>query len=398
MGDNSKGSILLVLCLAALILTIRKTDALVNPQFWAEDGTLFFLEQYKYGVSAFFRDYAGYLHLVPRVIALFADRFFPYSLVPTVYNYSSLFITLLVVLSVFSPRFKLNNKPLAALAIVLVPHYKNEIFLNITNLQWLLAIVLIIVLLKSNPAIEYGNISLQYISDLAIIVICGLTGPFIVFLAPFFCYKYFQTKTKYNSIVTVAVVLISAIQLYVLSSSTSESTGFNFSLDIYSQVIGHKFWGSFWLGSKLAYDLNHYFLSCICIVVMTLMLWLAFRQKNVFAFFFISISCVFILAAFYRFIGNPEILIVPSNGPRYFYIPYLMLTWSLIAWQGKYAKWKKGLLILILISSLNNKFHSQAFIDYDWKSYSDRIGKESLAIPINPEGWIVNLDASPRSN
>ena len=133
LNDSSRDSILLVLCLAALILIIRKTDALINPQFWAEDGTLFFLEQYKYGVSAFFRDYAGYLHLVPRVIALFAERFFPYSLIPTVYNYSSLLITLLVVLSVFSARFKLNNKSLAALAIVLVPHYKNEIFLNITN-------------------------------------------------------------------------------------------------------------------------------------------------------------------------------------------------------------------------------------------------------------------------
>lgn len=371
---------------------------MINPQFWAEDGTLFFLEQYKYGVSAFFRDYAGYLHLVPRVIALFAERFFPYSLIPTVYNYSSLLITLLVVLSVFSARFKLNNKSLAALAIVLVPHYKNEIFLNITNLQWLLAVVLIVVLLKSNPAVEYGNISLQYISDLAIIFTCGLTGPFIVFLAPFFCYKYFQTRTKYNFVVTVAVVLISGIQLYILSSGTSESTGLNFSWEIYSQVIGHKFWGSFWLGHKLAYDLNHYFLSCTCIIAMSLMLWIAYRQKNVFAFFFISISCIFVLAAFYRFIGNPEILVVPSNGPRYFYIPYLMLTWCLIAWQGKYAKFKSGLLIFILISSLNNKFHSQAFIDYNWQSYSDRIGKESLAIPINPEGWIVNLDASPKSN
>ena len=121
-------------------------------------------------------------------------------------------------------------------------------------------------------------------------------------------------------------------------------------------------------------------------------------KKTFLRFFFISISCIFVLAAFYRFIGNPEILVVPSNGPRYFYIPYLMLTWCLIAWQGKYAKFKSGLLIFILISSLNNKFHSQAFIDYNWQSYSDRIGQENLAIPINPEGWSIDVNVKSKIN
>ena len=371
---------------------------MVNPQFWAEDGTLFFLEQYKYGVSAFLRDYAGYLHLVPRAIAWFADRFFSYSLIPAVYNYSSLLVTLLVILSIFSPRLKINNKPLTALAIVLIPHYNNEIFLNITNLQWILAIVQIVVLLKSNPSPKYGSVLLQYISDIAILIICGLTGPFIIFLAPFFCCKCFYIRKMYNCAIASTVVVISLIQLIVLFSSPKDSSNLNFDWEIYSQIIGHKFWGTFLLGYKFAYDLNHYFLSYMYFAVLILLLWQAYRQKNIFIFFFIGINLTFILATFYRFIGNPELLIIPSNGPRYFYIPYLMLTWSFIAWQGKYASWKSIFLILILISSFNNKFNSKALTDYNWQSYSDRIGRENLSIPINPEGWIVNLDAKINSD
>lgn len=371
---------------------------MINPQFWAEDGTVFFLGQYEFGVSALFKDYAGYLHLVPRVIALFADSFFPYSLIPTVYNYSSLLVTLFVVLSIFSPRFELNNKPLAALAIVLIPHYGNEIFLNITNLQWILSILLIVVLLKRNPASKYGSLTLQYLLDISIIIICGLTGPFIVFLLPLFGYKYFQVKKKYNLLIAVIVSIITLIQLSFITSNAASSPKINFSLETYSQIIGHKFWGSFLLGHKIAYNQNHYVLSCMYLVVIFLLFWLAYRQKNIYIFFFLSINFIFILATFYKFISNPEILTIPSNGPRYFYIPYLMLTWSLIAWQGKYAQWKNIFLLLILISSFKNEFRSQAFIDYNWQSYSDRIDQENLAIPINPEGWSIDVNVKSKIN
>jgi hypothetical protein len=54
-----------------LILVIRRPDAFLNPQFWAED-FFFLLDAEKMGVSAFVMARGGYLHLLPRAIAWFA--------------------------------------------------------------------------------------------------------------------------------------------------------------------------------------------------------------------------------------------------------------------------------------------------------------------------------------
>ncbi|MEB3302173.1 MAG: hypothetical protein VKN56_09410, partial [Cyanobacteriota bacterium] len=43
---------LVILAIIATVLLIRRTDSFVNPQFWAEDGPIFFLQQYEKGLSA----------------------------------------------------------------------------------------------------------------------------------------------------------------------------------------------------------------------------------------------------------------------------------------------------------------------------------------------------------
>ena len=172
LHSTSNYSILLILLATIITLFIRKTDAFTNPQFWNEDGVIFFLQQYNDGASALLQEYAGYLHLVPRLIALVADILIPYASIPAFYNYASLLITLIVVMSIFSPRFPMKNKILIALSISLIPHYANEVFLNVTNLQWILSIMIIIMLFKEEPAARYGNVAIQYTCDLVIIIVC----------------------------------------------------------------------------------------------------------------------------------------------------------------------------------------------------------------------------------
>jgi hypothetical protein len=397
LNSDSRSSALLVLSVAALILFIRKTDSFINPQFWAEDGAIFFLQQYENGPSALFQEYAGYLNLVPRLIALIADLFFPYSAIPAFYNYSSLLLTLCVLLSIFSPRFKVKHKPLIALTIVLIPHYTNEVFLTITNLQWILALMLIVVLLKEKPDHRYGNIIVQYAFDLATIIICGLTGPFLIFLAPFYVWKWVTDKNRYNSVILIAVVAVSSIQLGFIASASTPPQDTVINLKAYSAVIGHRLFGNLFLGYIIGSQISHYVLSFLYLVTLILIVRLA---KERFIFFCISIHLVLLLATFYKFKADPEILFPPANGPRYFYLPYIMLAWSLIALLGQQGKWKNTLLTIaltfILISSLTSRFHSAPFIDYKWRLYSKSIGKEDAVIPINPKGWQIHIRADPQ--
>lgn len=102
------------------------------------------------------------------------------------------------------------------------------------------------------------------------------------------------------------------------------------------------------------------------------------------------------LAAIYRFKANPEVLIPPENGARYFYVPYAMVAWSLIVVLEEIENRKRILAIIGLLciasSALTSNFASH-FIDYNWLFYSKGIGNKDIVIPINPPGWQINIKA-----
>lgn len=387
----------MVLAAAALILYIRKTGALTYPQFWAEDATVFFIEQYNQGACALFNPYAGYLHLVPRLAALLTDAFFPYHAAPFAYNYLSLAITLLVVLSVFSERFNAGNKPLLALSVVLVPHYNGEVFLNITNVQWVLALLLVITLLKDEPSPQYGNVKAQSALDFSAIIFCGLTGPFIVFLLPFFIARSYKKRTPYNAGITLAALAAASVQVFFMATSyapEAERTPDN--LFVFASVIGRKFFGNLFLGNSLPYDLNPFMLSAAFALILFFIAYLAFWSEKTRRFHiavFLGLMSAVLLATLVKFKSNPLTLVPPENGVRYSYLVYVMMAWSLIALMGRKEAWKgyviKALLVAGLASSLVSGFRSEPFEDHYWAGWSRLIGEEPrVQIPINPDRHI----------
>ncbi len=61
---------LIAVAVAAVgLLALRDTDAFLRPDFWAEDGRAFFRGWNMFGWSSFIEPYAGYLHLIPRIVA-----------------------------------------------------------------------------------------------------------------------------------------------------------------------------------------------------------------------------------------------------------------------------------------------------------------------------------------
>ncbi len=394
-----RNSCLLVLIIAALILFIRKTDSFINPQFWAEDGAVYFIQQYGGGASVLFREYAGYLQFICRLIAFFTNMFFPFSVAPIVYVYSSLVLTLLVIANVFSPRFKADYKPLLALSIVMVPHFTNEIFMNLSNTQWILSILLFITLLKENPGREYGNLWLQACMDLVILLLCGLTGPFCILLLPLAFWKYKKDRSSFKAGVFMVMLLTSCIQIfYILKYAPLAESKYSLNPAAYIVVIGWKFFGNLFLGHFISYKLNPYFLFAVgtCIIVTIIQFSSASKTGIKMATVCIGYGVVVLAAILYKCKVDPLILVPAGNGPRYFYIPCVMITWSLILCMKQEVKWKrtltKSLLILILISSLSSGFHSKPLNDYAWASYSKLIGsKNDLTIPINPKGWYIKI-------
>ena len=150
--------------------------------------------------------YNGYLHLVPRLTAWFALEFDPRWL-PAIFNGVAFGIWLVVALALFSPRVRLPAKPGLALALALVPH-TGEVFANLTNVQWPLALGLVLLLTAddANTPVSVGAY------HHAAVLLCGLTGPFLIFLSPLFAIRAVKRRSRESFMLLVVVVVVAAVQ------------------------------------------------------------------------------------------------------------------------------------------------------------------------------------------
>ena len=396
-GTNRAKDIAFIL-FAVLLLLVRKSDSLFNPQLWAEDGTVFFAQQYEHGLASMFTTYAGYLHIVPRLIAFMAETFFPYALIPAVYNYTALIITIIVIAHCFSPRLLLPQKPLLALFIVLVPQPRNEVFLNITNIQWLLCLLLVLTLLKESPDKKYGSYPLQVISDILIIILAGLSGPFMVLMLPFFAWKLFNLKNSYGYTMLTLACCAALVQVFFLMMHNETIQGGSvFDADAYISMFARKLFGGLFFGYALKYG-NAIGTSIGALVYFSLLVYISYskspddRYCMTRVLLLLGIAAAIVGAAIIRYNFSPLILVL--SGYRYFYVPYVLVAWSIIMCLDQRRSWKNIFvfisLVLILYSSLAFGFRT-AMVDHQWKSHARLIGsQDTVNIPINPY-WIMTL-------
>src|SRR5215469_3377557 len=95
-----------VFATAFVLLVSRRPDAVLMPQFYAEDGTFWYADAYNHGWHCLFMSEAGYLHTVPRLAALFT-LLFPLSAAPAVMNALAFFFQILPINVFLSSRFKM---------------------------------------------------------------------------------------------------------------------------------------------------------------------------------------------------------------------------------------------------------------------------------------------------
>lgn len=90
----------------AIMLFARQPGAIRHPDFCAEDGAVFFKQQYEQGAtSVVFKRHGGYLHIAPRLIAATAS-YFPLRYVPRVYAFVSLALAAASLAFFYSGRFR----------------------------------------------------------------------------------------------------------------------------------------------------------------------------------------------------------------------------------------------------------------------------------------------------
>lgn len=158
---------------------LRQPQAFLHPQFWAEDGKVFFQQDFYFGPGAFLKTYAGYLHLWPRVWVFFFG-FLPLLWLPFVYKLFSLFTHALLLTVIASKRFPGSHlqKAMCMLIIPLVPH-DGEAYLNLANSISFCCLITAAMCILNAPK----SWTVRIFETLAFAVL-GATGPYFIFIFP----------------------------------------------------------------------------------------------------------------------------------------------------------------------------------------------------------------------
>ena len=171
----------LVFCIALSVFFARRPEIILNPQLWAEDGTIWYADAYNLGpFRSLLIPYTAYFQTFSRAV-FGIGLLFPMEYVPLWANLIGLMCRCVLPIFFFSSRFQWVDwrvKVLVGIYYCLMPHLA-EVHANITNTQTYLGLYLLLLVLAERPKSWRA-----LFHDLAALVICGLSCPIIVFTVP----------------------------------------------------------------------------------------------------------------------------------------------------------------------------------------------------------------------
>jgi hypothetical protein len=145
-----------VACILVLVIVGRRPDAFTRPQFWEEDGFVFFYQNLTLGFLGALRTlHEGFPYLIQRLLAA-AGGLVPFAAAPRVYATASTALTALAMAAFCLPGFRhlVRSDALRGafcVACVCLPSGHETILATPTNLGWFLAVWLFLISLVRLP-------------------------------------------------------------------------------------------------------------------------------------------------------------------------------------------------------------------------------------------------------
>lgn len=355
--------------LILLILFIRRPLQLIHPDVWVEDGAIYVPDVFTFGFGSIFRPINGYLSVIPRFFT-WLSLLFPLEWYPNLSNFLGLLFNIGTFLSVVYFPTLLRNKTLCALSVFLIP-IMPEVYILPSYTFWLCSILLILVLLWS-PNREAKS---EFFLREFIIVFCGLSTPFTVLITPLFLLRSLIFRTRQEFIILATAIAVSLVQLTLVLTTHAQATAFaNQAIDIhYFQLILGKFFGYYILSpAKIPKVLNiSFLLAGYLLYQFFVAVKAAFQpekksnpdqvsslsdQKNnqilLLLYLLLPIAIFSSVARVPAFMPHPLFA-----GPRYFFLPYIIISWLLINPPANNPYLKKIGLIILFVALINATSH-----------------------------------------
>src|SRR5580704_8171490 len=140
--------------IVAVLLACRQPNALIYPYFYAEDGAVFFKQQYEMGFTpSLVTRYAGYPHFAPRTLAALCSPL-PVEYIPIAYTVVSLLVAAGVLTFFFAPGFRpiIANDSLRACMVVIFALMPNaDPLMKLADVNWYMLLFMSLLVLFSLP-------------------------------------------------------------------------------------------------------------------------------------------------------------------------------------------------------------------------------------------------------
>jgi hypothetical protein len=386
---------------AFCIALSRRPDALLRPQFWAEDGTRWYTDAYQYGFHSAFVPSVGYYVTLQRLVAL-AVQWAPMQMAPLLFNLTALVLQILPVTLFLSKRYAfVRNLPfriVLSLAYLGLPN-SAEINGNLTNAQWHLALLGCMVLL-ARP----GTMRIWVVFDFSVILLLALTGPFSILLLPIAAIVYWKTNRTWCAVLGGLLAAGAVIQIVALSRGTRVARAAGASFPQFIRITGHQVFMSALFGQKGLWLPGpdpgwHFAVLCLFVLAGTSVMTYAAIRGPWKLKLFVGFSAAVFAAALKSPLGSWQVLHLPGAAGRYWFFPMLGFLASLFWMAAACAAPNKirfgaFLLALTMSTGVVRDWRYPPLADLHFSEYVERFAASPrgarFAIPINP-GWTMVL-------
>jgi hypothetical protein len=389
---------------AALVVISRRPDAITNPQFFAEDGALWFSEAYRFSVGhLLLQPYAGYLQTLPRLIASLATLV-PLAYAPLLMNLTGIAIQVLPVCILASARSAaLGSLPfrlLLAIAYLVLPNTR-ELDIVITNAQWHLALAACLVLVAAPP-----RSWLTRAFDWVLLLVSGLSGPFCIFLVPVAAAMWWIRPHKSRLVAGGITALCAGLQLSVLlqaDPAVRASAPLGASLRLFIDLLSsHVFLAAIFGSGNYAARVHFVLLVAVAVTGMIVLCYSIAKAE-----WELKLCLIFSLLVFAGSLKSPLVSVKDpqwpvldhANGIRYWFFPMLAFVWSLL-WCARSARWKAarscaGVLVALMLVGILRDWEDPAFPDRNFtqlaRAFERLPAGQSMVFPLYPNGWSMQL-------
>lgn len=373
---------------AGILLFVRRPHASIHPQLFAEDGIIFWVEDYLYGYLALLRTYGGYFPLTARLIA-YLSSFFDPRFAPGLFFTSALLTHLAVVALLMSTRVRLPCKFILAALTIIVPH-TNEVFTNATNVQWPLTLALILFAIA-----EDAETKGEKLFDRMGILFVGMSGPSSIVLLPAFALRWWlrgthESRATFLFALVPTIIQGSALLLIGLPPGHSE-----LNVNLIATVMSYRLWETLLLGFSIPNAEPNAWLAIFGFLASGAFLFLSAREGPWRSARLMIALCWLCLTASVtlRFAHDVFFLTSPIAGDRYFYVQHVLVLWWLIIEFASTQKIRR--YIPLALASVCVAMGYSHFIEsprpiLPWESELAPVREgQAFSIATLPEGWKI---------